>query len=441
MLNNKLFFVWQDSQQHMQLWTTDGTDTGSHHVITLRQIMPISTYKSSYIFLGKDSNLIQSLWITDGTSSGTRIIKRGNKYWNANPTSACSYKDKIFWLMNDSTYIAQMWYTDGTDTGTHIIYKDNLDILSSVNQYINVIDSQILYSASDTAHGMELWTCDGTDSGTHMLVEINPGPKNQGAFTYSTLKFNGKLYFGGMYGNATGLYCSDGTAKGTRIIKPMNSVFYGSILETFNNKFYFLAEDSRRWACMYVSDGTTAGTKIFTDSAGKEIRGTPIAYNNKLYIQSYFDTAAVGLYQSDGTSANTYVIHAAFPRSVNYSTFGYYYTIYKNALWLEGQYDSTGLELWHLGDVDTPISINSIKHSTILWSIYPNPNNGNFTINTSNPSFDGIVSVYDITGRVVISKAIHGATHTLQLPAGAKGIYIVKLQSGDAVSTKKILVE
>jgi hypothetical protein len=274
-----------------------------------------------------------------------------------------------------------------------------------------------------------------------MLVEINPGPKNQGAFTYSTLKFNGKLYFGGMYGNATGLYCSDGTAKGTRIIKPMNSVFYGAILETFNNKFYFLAEDSRRWACMYVSDGTTTGTKIFTDSAGKEIRGTPIAYNNKLYIQSYFDTAAVGLYQSDGTSANTYVIHAAFPRSVNYSTFGYYYTIYKNALWLEGQYDSTGLELWHLGDVDTPISINSIKHSTILWSIYPNPNNGNFTINTGNPSFDGMATVYDITGRVIISKAIHGATHTLQLPIAAKGIYLIKLQSGDTVSTQKVLIE
>lgn len=70
-------------------------------------------------------------------------------------------------------------------------------------------------------------------------------------------------------------------------------------------------------------------------------------------------------------------------------------------------------------------------------NIYPNPNNGEFSIELTNES---LVQVYDIVGKLVLSQKMKKGTSAIKLLENAKGVYFVKISSEGSESTSKILV-
>jgi hypothetical protein len=108
-------------------------------------------------------------------------------------------------------------------------------------------------------------------------------------------------------------------------------------------------------------------------------------------------------------------------------------------LYFAGNYSGIGNELWAMKDTTT-VGINR-PHTTGNFSIYPNPNNGNFTITLRDAIFkQGTVTVYDIMGSLLKSEKLISTSQTIHLDA-PKGIYLVKLQLDDAVMTKRVVVE
>lgn len=79
------------------------------------------------------------------------------------------------------------------------------------------------------------------------------------------------------------------------------------------------------------------------------------------------------------------------------------------------------------------------------FSIYPNPNNGNFNVQfTSNSSNEIKIGVHDLRGRLVFANDYQNTgtfKQNLQLNNVQAGIYIVTVQDGDRKETKKIVVE
>jgi hypothetical protein len=78
--------------------------------------------------------------------------------------------------------------------------------------------------------------------------------------------------------------------------------------------------------------------------------------------------------------------------------------------------------------------------------VYPNPNNGIFTLECEGLKINQIsLSVFDLTGRVVYEKLYHPASsrlsETIQLPGLPKGSYFIRVTEGSTVSRKKIIVE
>ncbi|WP_223034611.1 T9SS type A sorting domain-containing protein [Hanstruepera marina] len=78
------------------------------------------------------------------------------------------------------------------------------------------------------------------------------------------------------------------------------------------------------------------------------------------------------------------------------------------------------------------------------FALYPNPNNGEFTLslNSSNPEIN--VSVYDIQGRSVFNNSFQNAgafNQVISLNNAQSGIYLVKVTDGDKQTIKKILIE
>ena len=79
----------------------------------------------------------------------------------------------------------------------------------------------LYFSANDGKHGYELWRSDGTARGTRMVKDINPGRRWS---NLSGITAVGRLiYFtadDGVHGGE--LWRSDGTARGTRMVKDIN---------------------------------------------------------------------------------------------------------------------------------------------------------------------------------------------------------------------------
>lgn len=77
--------------------------------------------------------------------------------------------------------------------------------------------------------------------------------------------------------------------------------------------------------------------------------------------------------------------------------------------------------------------------------IYPNPNNGNFTVQLeSNSGNDIKINVHDISGRVIFEKAYQNTgtfSQNLQLNNVQAGTYLVTVQDGDNKTTKRIIVK
>jgi len=89
--------------------------------------------------------------------------------------------------------------------------------------------------------------------------------------------------------------------------------------------------------------------------------------------------------------------------------------------------------------VDRFSGINSLNANEKM-KIYPNPNNGKFTIDIENSSSIQTIKVYSIIGSLVqeISVNKNSKTVNIDMTGEVEGIYIVKLESTDGNFTQKI---
>jgi sugar lactone lactonase YvrE len=82
-------------------------------------------------------------------------------------------------------------------------------------------------------------------------------------------------------------------------------------------------------------------------------------------------------------------------------------------------------------------SIKQITNSNEL-SIYPNPNNGSFVIE-SNSATKQTMQVYDVNGKLVLSQIISGKT-SIDASTLNEGIYNISLQSNEGVINKRLVI-
>jgi hypothetical protein len=73
-------------------------------------------------------------------------------------------------------------------------------------------------------------------------------------------------------------------------------------------------------------------------------------------------------------------------------------------------------------------------------NVYPNPNNGNFTISLSDNMTDALVEITAMDGRLVYSTRFAGSTtKTIDLSTLANGIYSIRVSNETTVLTKKLI--
>jgi len=93
------------------------------------------------------------------------------------------------------------------------------------------------------------------------------------------------------------------------------------------------------------------------------------------------------------------------------------------------------------------VNVDSVQHQTTNInkyvndneiSIYPNPNNGHFLIET-NSAIKQNLQVYDINGKLVLTQTLKGRT-SIDLSALNEGVYNISLLSNEGVINKRLVI-
>jgi hypothetical protein len=86
---------------------------------------------------------------------------------------------------------------------------------------------------------------------------------------------------------------------------------------------------------------------------------------------------------------------------------------------------------------------SSVEHNTnSTVNIYPNPitDNNAVVIEMLN-SKEGLLTMYDVTGKTIITNKIYEGKNQLHLPNDCKGIYFIKIQNYEnKIFNKKLVV-
>lgn len=93
-----------------------------------------------------------------------------------------------------------------------------------------------------------------------------------------------------------------------------------------------------------------------------------------------------------------------------------------------------------IDDISTslPAGIEQLKNADNLVTIYPNPSNGNFVVETSVSSTQ-LLEMFDLTGRLVISKPITNKT-VINSDDLTDGVYNIKITGGYGIINKRIII-
>ena len=84
------------------------------------------------------------------------------------------------------------------------------------------------------------------------------------------------------------------------------------------------------------------------------------------------------------------------------------------------------------------------KSSSANFMVYPNPSNGNFTLQTNlsiHENKPATLQLYDLGGRLIYSKILQEQQTQLQLNHLAKGVYQMQLLTGDSFETLPLVIQ
>jgi ELWxxDGT repeat protein len=285
------------------LWRTDGTETGTVRLTSNRCWKP--TVAGSRIFFAASSGDARGeLWTTNGTASGTALVTdltpNGDTFTPAS-TALTALGDRVLFLGANG----ELGVSDATAGGTRILRKGPL---TPGGPAFAVLGGVAYFNFYDGVHQTELWRSDGTDSGTWLVRDASPEPTRFWSITAGATK----IYYYVDDSVGSELYESDGTEAGTHpVVQPTPARWLGSrfsyrTLAVAGKSLFFSAADEWYGAEPWVVDdaGPRMIANLQRDVAGSASPDDLHADGNLLYFTARGDTVK-GIWRSDGTLAGT----------------------------------------------------------------------------------------------------------------------------------------
>ena len=257
-LNGKLYFKAEHVVYGREWWMTNGTEAGTQILIDLvlgerdgtlggQDFLKVG---AGVIFPGK-----ANLWLTDGTEIGTTTFPKPDYFQGGkNPVLLGVFNDEVIFQKTDESN--ELFITDIDNRKVQKlanieIRRDNGRISSCENCH-SVLDSVFLFAGKDSLSGWELWRTNGTPEGTWLLKEINWGKAS--SLPRSFVRYQDLIYFiatapdGRSY-----IYRTNGNAQ-TEIAVPSwegDPGYNPRFLFLWKNQLYFIGDHPDYGASFY----------------------------------------------------------------------------------------------------------------------------------------------------------------------------------------------
>lgn len=348
--------IYFQSFQH--LYRTDGTRTGTIRLTSFRAGASMEFHgglNGNLLVRSDDGIHGMEPWISDGTPSGTRLLKDIRPgLFTYSMQDLLQVGGVAYFSADDGVHGVEVWRSDGTPEGTRMLAdfttgSDSTYVYSSVScqgrvllstadrliridpasgEFASVatvrwgaelfaLGDRALFAHDDGEHGSELWNTDGTAEGTGLLKDLQPY-RNGASYPFylgNAIAPDGKVRaLHSVYGDAGGLYASDGTRRGTgpiaAIVPLTYNVGFKEAGATLGGSVYFTATDGDHGYELWRSDGTSAGTRMVLDigPAWGAVYSAPVAWRDRVFFVAEDATHGPELWSSDGTEAGTRMV-------------------------------------------------------------------------------------------------------------------------------------
>ena len=260
-LNNRLYYVANvdNSSQYSggEIWKTNETGTGASIVLNYTgKMMGLTTVNNEIFFLSKTDDYTLQVWKTDGTQSGMVLVKDNIAVYNGITFQGALNGKFVFTIQVYQTNNSQVWSSDGTTDGT-LPLTGEIDGNGSATEGTNMALSQYITYNSNLyfVSRYHLHKTDGTISGTSVVADLWNAQTNLVDFS-DAIVVNNKMYFL-FYSKSDkkiSIYESDGTNGGTSLVytRTAPQYFYPSYLANLGNKLFF------------TSSNENSGTSLFS---------------------------------------------------------------------------------------------------------------------------------------------------------------------------------
>ena len=152
------------------------------------------------------------LWTTDGTTEGTVLLLNNARLGQNDFFGATTVGDTLYFSSSGA-----LWRSDGTNAGTIGLEFFTESILSDIGR----LDERIVFLSHGADNAIGLWISDGSAAGTRLLHRFGATPDgrlpaaSQGGFT----QLGGTVFFAAYDGAlGTELWETDGTPDGTVLV-------------------------------------------------------------------------------------------------------------------------------------------------------------------------------------------------------------------------------
>jgi ELWxxDGT repeat protein len=289
-----------------QLWRTDGTAGGTLPLTALADAVP----GEPFLVGGEVHTVVQrirgfgaQLWRTDGSPGGTIAV--GDFPTAISDLQAITPLGAEFYFVAQSAAVGLRFFRSDSDpANAHEILASGPELLApNYDGYpfypprFTRANRRVFFAHCSPYPGpCGLWASDGTPGGARLVKS-----DQQVVFGFRTplVEWRDRLYFAG----DDGLWSSDGTAEGTQQVCSVSLDFYnGSALLATRNRLYFLAIDAAGNRELWTSDGTGSGTQRVADSL--EPRDLT-AVADRLYFSAVDAEHGRELWSTDGTGPGT----------------------------------------------------------------------------------------------------------------------------------------
>lgn len=297
-----LYFRGNDGNSGWELWRTNGTNAGTYRVKDINPGSadsaitslssnspppPMTAVGDLLYFFADDGESGLELWRSDGTETGTYRVKdinEGAEGMAIQPVPGIAFDGKFYFGADDGENGFELWRSDGTETGTQMVGDFRAGDANFFPNQFTVVGDTLYFTAQGDA-GEGLWRLLAGETLPEFAAGVNALTTS---FPFGLSAIDGELLFSAGIETGTGLFRTDGTAAGTQLLFDPNSP-----LPTGSARRATVSAGS-----IYVS--------LETNTFGRELWGASLADPGDYNGDGWVDAADYQLWKSEfGSTDNS----------------------------------------------------------------------------------------------------------------------------------------